>query len=162
MKLRLWPHFIFFLLAINFFVVGITVYVATTDPSFAVVPDYYTKAVEWDATKERQAASDAAGWKVHVAAIPIGSDMFIRAIVLDENSQHVENATVTAQVFHSRYAAEQSTLEFVPATPGTYDAAFPSLRAGEWNIKLTIKRDGDTYLGSHQLHLLQRIGDQVK
>lgn len=161
MKLRVWPHFIFVLLALNFTVVGITVFVATSDPSFAVVPDYYTKAVEWDVQKEKQLASDALGWHVHAAAIPSGSAMSIRVIVSDKDSKPIGDAKVTADVFHSKFPGQRATVELTSSIDGGYEVPVPTPHIGEWNIELRIERDDHTYLGSHAVYIPRTLRDST-
>ena len=59
---RFWPWFVAALLAATAVGQGIMLYAATHDPTFAVVPDYYERAVAWDSTLAIEEASDALGW----------------------------------------------------------------------------------------------------
>lgn len=54
-RFRLWPGMIFALLGLNACVVGVTLYLAHSDRSFAVEPEYDRKALAWQETAEQQA-----------------------------------------------------------------------------------------------------------
>ena len=58
----LWPSIIIGMLGVHTIGCLIVVYIATSDPSHAVVPDYHSKAVAWDEHQALARASSQLGW----------------------------------------------------------------------------------------------------
>jgi len=57
-----WPWIVAALLVATAAGQGILFYAATHDASMAIEPDYYRKAVAWDAQRARDSVSAALGW----------------------------------------------------------------------------------------------------
>ena len=57
-----WPWFVVALLVATAGGQGIMLYAATHDPTFAIEPDYYQKAVAFDTTIQQERGNLALGW----------------------------------------------------------------------------------------------------
>lgn len=143
------PYMLVGLLMIS---VGSNVYLfirATNDPSFAVEPNYYDKAVRWDETQEVRAKSEALGWHAELRAEPSSLEL----ILSDAFGRPVVGAEVEVVAFHNARANERIRAELVEQEEGRYllVRAFP--RPGLWEYRLAAVRDEDTFVHVTQQEL---------
>jgi nitrogen fixation protein FixH len=143
-----WPAFIFALIGLQLALGAITVYFATNDPSFAIEPDAYEKALNWDERAEARRASEALGWTcdLRVGQSDGLGDRYLFLTVTDRDGRPLESATVRGLAFHQARAAERFALEFRPVSPGLYRAKAALRRDGRWSVQLTVERDEDVFL----------------
>lgn len=143
-----WPAGILALLFCHMIAMGVVVFVATRDPSFAVEPQAYKRAVAWDSARAEQRASDQLGWStsIQVSAVmdPIGRRR-VTCRLIGGNRLAVRAAVVTLEAFHHARAAERIHAPLEPAADGTYQADLPIRRAGVWEFRVTAQRDADKY-----------------
>lgn len=123
-----------------FIVTAITL--GTGDPSFAVVPEYYQKAVDYDEHKARLAESAALGWLVEIDAgdtlDPAGErDVHFR--LRDRNGRAITGASVRVSAYHNARAAEPIDFACVEALPGQYVAKARLLREGFWRFAIEVE-----------------------
>lgn len=143
---RLWPFIIVGLLAVSVVANVILLAYATNDPAFAVEPDYYKKAVDWDDTQAAKAASAALGWRVVVEA---GRDE-LKVHLFDKEGKPLSGANVQFEAFHNARANRvvKGTLE--AEGPGLYAMNHDFGRPGIWEYRLVAARNGDTFLHTTQ------------
>lgn len=119
--------------------------IAGDDPAFGVEPDYYEKAVKWDATAAARASADQLGWAVDATLGPIvgvSNERELRISVRDRAGGGIEGATIRAEVFaHARSASRQEA-GLTALSPGEYGARIVAPRAGLYEVRLDIVRDG--------------------
>lgn len=139
--------------------VGMWIYaafLAVSDPSMAIVPDYYQKGLDWDKHLAEVSVSEHLGWTVHpippshrdsngVATI----DIFVR----DKLHQPVTGLTGKAQLYHHARAAELQEPEIQEAEPGTYRVAMKDARPGTWQLSLELNRDNEHFVWNQPLEL---------
>jgi nitrogen fixation protein FixH len=111
------------------------------DPSFAVEPDYYRKAITWDSTQLVQARSDALAWQV-VAAVtdPQAERSTLTLTLTDSVGIVVSGATIAGELRHLARASEVQVVAFTPTADGRYAVSVPMRRAGVWELRLTADR----------------------
>jgi nitrogen fixation protein FixH len=121
--------------------------VATRDPSFAVEPDYYRKALAWDATMAQEARNEALGWGVSVATTPAGRRGHLRlhAAVADRGGASVGGATVTVEALHGARASQVVVATLAEEAPGRYATELPLRRAGLWELRFRVARGDDVF-----------------
>lgn len=130
---------------------------AVGDPSFAVVPDYYQKAVDWDEHKAERAASEALDWTVEITpsrTVSIRGERAIEVAVHDARGNPVNGADVSVSVYH--HARASKVIESELATtgdPGHYAATLDMRNEGVWNITLRITRDSDSYIQTDKTYV---------
>ncbi|MEL6188604.1 MAG: FixH family protein [Myxococcota bacterium] len=143
MKNGAWfPYFLIALLLVS---VGSNIYLivrANSDPNFAVEPDYYAKAVDWDASQAARADSEALGWRVAVEATRTGLAVEIR----DALGRPVQGADVRLEAFPNAFARERMHAELVEDDRGRYVLRRPFPRSGIWEYRLAAVRGDDTFL----------------
>lgn len=116
--------------------------VATRDPSFAVEPDYYQKALRWDETMAQESRNAALGWSVEMgvdtATRPEPTRIALR--VSDRDGAPVENATVQVTAFHSARANHIVAATLAPTRGGRYTAPLPLDRPGLWELRVRVEQ----------------------
>ena len=79
---RMWISLVILLFAIQISIGGTAIYLATGDPSVAVVPDYHTVALNWDAHHRARTAPERLGWKMNITASDVADTRGMRALEL--------------------------------------------------------------------------------
>ena len=133
-----------FLVVILLTSVGGNIYMvmrATNDPAFAVEPDYYRKAVEWDKVQAEQEKSDALGWHVLVDA----RQDELRIRLTDRLGRPVDGATVEVEAFANARASQRIVGRLVPKGLGVYVLQRPFDRSGLWEYRLAAVRDQERF-----------------
>lgn len=144
--------FPFFLIALLLVSVGANGYLmvrATNDPSFAVEPDYYEKAVAWDRLQAERAASEALGWKVTVDARR--DELRIR--LRDALNRGIDGAEVEVEAFPNARARERIRARLAPKGDGVYVVERPFDRSGVWEYRLVAVLDDQKFLHVSQEEL---------
>lgn len=137
--------FPFMLLGLLLVSVGANVYLiirATNDPSFAVEPEYYEKAVEWDRIQAERAASDRLGWAMDVDA---GRDA-LRIELRDALGRPVEGAEVEVIAFHNARAADRIRAHLLPRGRGVYELERAFGRPGIWEYRFAATLEDKKFL----------------
>lgn len=144
-----WALFPVGLLGILVSVQAVLFSLSRNDPSFAVEPEYYQKAVRWDEQVEQRAANTRLGWK---AAVVFGTPerkldapALLQVTLLDADGRPLTDASVSATAFANARASDVRTLQLRPTEAGVYTGPVPVRFAGEWEVRLTAIRDGNTF-----------------
>ena len=158
-KSWVWPTIIIGMLSVHALACLVVVFIATSDPTHAVVPDYHSKAVAWDEQQTAQRDSDALGWSSEID-VSLAADLkgarTVRLSLHDQDGEPVTNATVTLSAYHHARANDVVDAELKEAAPGEYVARMDMRRAGLWTFSLLAARDGDTY----QAKTAQQVGEK--
>lgn len=106
-----------------------------------VEPDYYARAVAWDADQALLRASEALGWRVTVTP-DIWQDAEGRRemVVLanDASGNAIDNAQAELIMHHAVYPTRQAEASLMPQGSGVYRADVPRLTPGLWRIDVRI------------------------
>lgn len=145
-RFKLFPGIVFLLLGVNATIVGITVYLANSDRSFAVEPDYYQKALRWDAQVQQREQTLALGWDVRLDPGAQGAaGRHVQISIRDRDGRPVEGARVRVTAFPAARAADRFGAEFDPSEPGVYRADMDLAQPGLWEFDVLATRGGDQY-----------------
>lgn len=143
---RWWPAALVLVLAVTV-VANVALYwKANHDPSFAVEPNYYERAVEWDSTVARRARSAALGWTMAVRLTP--PELGQSTLLVDLRAQDgaaLDSADVRAEASHNAHGADVFRLRLLPTGPGRYAARIPSEARGLWRVDLAAMRGADAF-----------------
>ncbi len=152
-----WPAIIIGVLSVHAIACLIVVMIASNDPSQAIIPDYYEKAVAWDDHQKQLADNAALGWTCTIEP-SVSADMLgqrsVRISVHDRQGQPVEGATVTLRAFHHARGNEVYEAMFRDAGLGEYTAMVPLRRDGLWTFEVDVVRGNDHFNQSIE----QRVG----
>ena len=142
----LWVWLPVALLSLSFLGAITTAAIAVSDPSFAVEPDYYQKALNWDEHQAALERSARLGWKatLRIGAGVVGSEVVVE--LRDRSGGPVDGASVRLEAFHNARRAHVVAARMQPAGGGAYRAEMPLRRAGLWEFRLEARRSGDRFL----------------
>lgn len=141
---RFWASMVVGLLSAQ--VVGgiATVYLATSDSSFSVVPNYYQAGLNWDVTKRNRDLFTSLGWNCQVTVSESDSELKHRSVLIQlrsETDQPVAGLKVKGQIYHHARGNDVHELQFDQATPGDYVASIQLAQGGIWQVNLTLEGD---------------------
>jgi nitrogen fixation protein FixH len=145
-----WPWLIIALLAAGAGANVALLVVTARDTSFAVEPDYYRKALEWDATMAQQVRNATLGWSVRVVFEPAAEPGLTRLVarVTDRAGDDIVGAEVGIETFHSAHASHVLTANLAPESSGAYTATLPLDRSGLWEVRVRVVRGEQVFTAS--------------
>jgi len=152
-----WPVAIVGIIALHVACMMGVILFSTRDPSFAVEPNHYQKALAWDAFSARSRASAALGWKVHAqteAAIDQARTRSLDLSIVDRDGKPVTGARVAVLAFPHARGEDRLRFDLTEATPGHYAARAGMVRTGLWELRLVAERGADSFSST----LLHTVG----
>lgn len=148
-----WPWLLTLALLFTVSANVVMLFAANSDRNGSVVePDYYRKAVAWDSTMARRAASDRLGWHAtatverSVAGVASAGEVVVR--IADAAGAAVQGATVTATLIHNLDAGHPTVLSLREAPGGGYAARAPIAHPGRWEVRIEAERAGARFLAT--------------
>lgn len=156
-----WPVLIALSLAFTVGVNVVMLFAAGSDPNGTVVePDYYRKAVEWDRTMARRAASASLGWTATATLGtaqaaggaepgPIATSVRLSSRVLrvelrDAAGAPITDADVSATLIHNREASAPVAVA-LSAADGGYTGTGLLTHAGQWEVRVVARRGTERF-----------------
>ncbi len=143
-----WPGIIIGMLGVHTIGCLIVVYIATSDPSHAVVSDYHKKAMNWDERQAQARASLQLGWSCTIETA-LKPDMLgqrtVRISLRDADDQPLTEAQVNLSAYHHARANDISNATFEEGAPGEYVAMVDMRRPGLWGFDVEVVRGEDIY-----------------
>lgn len=143
-----WPFLLVGLLASG---VGVNLYFmscAISDPSFAVEPDYYAKAIAWDAHQAQARDNAELGWTLQLAVAPADPGTGrarVVASLLDRDGLPVPGLTVGLEAFHNARASQVVRSELVETAEHAYEADVAVSRPGFWEFRVAATRGTEVF-----------------
>ena len=151
-----WPWIIGGALALHVVVSLVVVFVATSDPSYAVEEDYYQKALAWDEKRAQDHTNEVLGWSFEFAVTPParpGDLTEVEAAVRYADGAPLNGATVSIEAFHNTYSDDIIRGALTESGGGTYTARLPLRQNGRWEMRFTVERGADRFTFSDTRHL---------
>ena len=155
-----WPIGVIVILAASMAANILMMRIANDDPSFAVEPDYYRKAVLYDSTLAQTHRNLDLGWGVQAFADSIarGRPTRLRVVLRDERAQPLLGAVVDATVLFNARANDLATATLTDDGAGVYSATFPINTPGEWEVRVNVTRDTSHFTSSTRLTAVRATG----
>jgi nitrogen fixation protein FixH len=126
---------------------------ANSDPAFAVEPDYYAKAVAWDAHAAEQQASDTLGWKLSLTTRPLGErQLLVVATIVDARGARVDGARVHLEAFANARARVPQELDLIEHD-GEYHGTLSLTARGLWELRFRAARGQDVLVQMERMDL---------
>lgn len=153
-----WPWIIVGMLLTHVLIMVVAMTIAVRDKSAAIVPNYYERAVNWDAEQAKYRASEKLGWHVEMEAAeqidPVGRRE-VRFILTDAQGQAVPGANIDLEYFHDAHGNEDRTVSLKPdsSDPRYFTALLPMRYAGEWELHYTITAGKQSFIGKQQAYV---------
>jgi hypothetical protein len=142
-------------------IVILMVAISANDPGFAVEPDYYKKAVDWDAHQAQVGANDRLGWQVrwHVTpASALSPEARVELELFDRSGRPITGAMAEMNAFHNARAGQIQSLTLIEGDPGQYVTALEVHRAGLWEFRVRLSHQGDIFTHTQQIDLTRTAG----
>jgi nitrogen fixation protein FixH len=153
---RFWAALIFGILGTQVLAGMVAVYLATTDQSHVIIPEYDQHAMNWDAHVAERLASDRLGWNLKFSVSP-SADIFKQrdiAIKLTDREQlPICDATVALTAFHHARGGDRMTVTLQSDENGEYHAKLPMPRSGAWQFEISASRQADHFSKTLQLEI---------
>jgi nitrogen fixation protein FixH len=120
--------------------------IAGNDPAFAVEPDYYRKAVQYDSTMAQERRNLALGWQVRSTLSPISAtdSAELQVVLTNANAEPLRGAQVQIMARFNARANDTLTATLQETRPGRYRTLLPVQHAGEWEVRVDA-RLGDAH-----------------
>jgi hypothetical protein len=129
--------------------VALNIYVlwAASDPAAsAIEPDYYRKAVAWDSTLAARARGAALGWSLEARlGAPRAAGVPVRVEIRDAGGRRLAGATVRLEAIHNLEGQAPVRSSLRERRAGEYETLLPAHRAGLWELRFDVRRDGDRF-----------------
>lgn len=143
-----WPIIIAAMLVVHVLATITAIVIATSDRSFAVVPNYYQQAVNWDQTKAAQQTSDALGWKAAVSVSPAVDALGQRQITVDlhdADGKPILADKAEVKFFHYSHGNDPQTIQ-LSAQDGKLTGKASVRFEGFHEFQLTIHASGKSFI----------------
>jgi nitrogen fixation protein FixH len=125
------------------------VVIATSDPSFAVEPNYYEQALNWDAAAAQSLQNEHLGWtaQVQITAVqgPAERGRMVSVRLRNSDGVGLEGARIAVECFHHARSADRIHGELAAVSGGLYSGLLQLDRPGEWEIRLVIERGPERF-----------------
>ncbi len=145
---RRWPTLIAVALLGNVALGVVLIRVAGGDEHFAVEPNYYRKAVDWDSTAAQAERNRALGWEVtpQLAALAAGTAPTLHLLVRTGAGAPVIGATVSLEAMPVAYA-DEVLRAVLPASDALGRTSVPvgMARTGLWELRLSVLRGTERF-----------------
>ena len=145
-----WPLLVVAMLAGHVLILVTVVIIATRDPSFAVTPNYYENAVNWDESQAVKRASEKLGWRLEIVAADEADAAGRRAVTFalaDATGAPIGNAAIDVNCFHPAPAPRPTRLTATTAADGKATQLLPIRHAGFWDFQCkAVAADGRTFV----------------
>lgn len=148
-----WPGLVFVLLGGQIILMLVAVFLATSDGSFAIEPDYYQKGLRWDETAAQLRENQQLSWEVALAIEQFASILkegTLTCVVTDSAGQPVIGAVVQVEAFPHVRGTERQTVTLTPRDDGSYAARLRFARKGVWEFRVTVRREEQTFTCTQQ------------
>lgn len=135
-----WPLGVTAILAAT---VGVNIWIAVVagdDPSFAIEPDYYHKAVTWDSTLAQANVNARLGWHLEPTLAGFndkGADLAVRLV--DATGTPIDDAVVRVSALFNARADKVYEATLVRGA-SAYSARLPVAHAGQWELRFDVTR----------------------
>ena len=135
----------------------IVVFIATSDPSYAVEEDYYQKAIDWDLKRAQDRTNENLGWLFEFEVAPPerpGDQPRIEVHLADADGAPLTDAAVTVEAFHNSSSGDILRAVLAPSeVPGVYRATLPMQHNGKWELRFTVDQGGREFTNTEIRHL---------
>lgn len=127
--------------------------IAADDPSFAIEPDYYRKAVAWDSVMAQADHNAALGWTLtpQLGAFGADSGAALQVSLTNAAGEAIRDAAITVIALHNARAGDARTVALRADGDRGYVAMLPVHRAGQWELRFDVVRGADRFTANRRL-----------
>lgn len=126
---------------------------ANDDPSVAIAPDYYQRAVRFDADQALRQRSARLGWRVSLeAARSSATEATVTAVLVDSAGAPIRGAIVRIAA-HAVARSNDVFTATATAAGDQYLAVLPVNRGGLWELNVEAVRGSERFVATQRLDL---------
>ncbi len=143
-----WVGIILFLLVGSVGMWIYAAYLAISDPTMAVVPDYHEKALQWDRHLENVRQAESLGWTVAVVvgkADAASGERTLTLFLRDREAKPIEHGKGTLRLYHHTRGKDVQNIQLEEKEPGTYESKARLDRNGTWQFDLVLDVGNDHF-----------------
>jgi len=143
-----WVGLILALLGGQMVLICTMAYVATSDGSFAIEPDYYQKGLHWDETAAQIRKNAELGWSVRLQVgdqVGIRGERALRCRLSDNVGRALDGATIDLVAFPHARGNQRSSATLIPADDGEYATSLRFSHPGVWEFRVIVQRGPETF-----------------
>jgi len=136
-----------------------TVFVATTNPSYAVEEDYYEKALHWDEKRAQDRRNIELGWRIEIEVAPpdaAGGPASLVSVLTAADGGPIDGATVTVEAFHNARAGNILRATLAGRGAGRYAAELPMRWSGVWEFRFVAERGSERFTHAEKRYVRGR------
>lgn len=150
-----WGSFVVGMLGFQVALGVFAITVATSDPTVAVVPDYYARSLEWDETQRLKRESEQLGWTVRLVDSQQPKFPGAKAIeVRDSENRLVPLASGTVILYRHARASQPLEVKLSATVNGVIQIPKPLNHPGLWELELDLEsKQGERFLYSESMQL---------
>lgn len=128
-------------------------HVASSDPSVAIEPNYYDRAIHWDEHMAQVRANEALGWTVAPSLSPIvsGSGSRLQVALHDRDGRPLDGARIDVIAVNNLIASEPLSATLIGSGEGIYFVMLPLRRTGLWELRFDVHRGTDHFTADVRL-----------
>lgn len=133
--------------------------VARDDPSFAIEPNYYAKAVAWDSTVAQGRRNAALGWRLTPAlgAYTAGEGALLSVTLTDSSGARIADAVVNVSALYTARAARVLASTMVADEHG-YRTRLAVQHVGQWELRFDVSRGTDRFTAVSRVESVRAPG----
>jgi hypothetical protein len=146
---RVWPWIIVGIFVVQGAFIATVITIATGDDSFGVEPDYYEKALAWDATAAELRTPERLGWDLELAVshdADSGQRRRVAARVIRADGTPLNAVTLDVEAFAQTRSGERVHAALSPEGAGWHSARVPMPTAGTWEFRVRVSAPTDSGL----------------
>ena len=159
---RLWPWALGLVLGLtvagNFWVMKL----AGSEPSMAVEPDYYQKALAWDSTVNQQRINAALGWLLEsklTEGSGDGARPTVEVVLKNAAGEPIDSAVISVEATHNARAGEIYKVRLAAQGMGSYRATLESARRGIWQLRFEVTAGGERFTAVRRVETIKESTD---
>jgi nitrogen fixation protein FixH len=143
-----WPLFVVVLLGGQVILMLVMAYMATSDPSFAIEPDYYQKGLDWDQSAAQTRENARLGWRVRIEvgdSQGVLGERTVHCTLHDRDRQPLDGADVHLMVFPHARGNQRREIDLAGTGNGVYTGHLRFDREGLWEFRFIVNRGPLTF-----------------
>jgi nitrogen fixation protein FixH len=143
-----WLVFVIGLLGGQVVLLSIMSYLAASDRSFSIEPDYYRKGLNWDATAAQLRQNERLGWSVRIDlgdTLGVLGEREVTCKLVDRKGVPLDGASLKLVAFPHARGSERVSVELAAAGNGSYKRSMRFRRKGLWEFRLAVARGPEMF-----------------
>lgn len=120
---------------------GTMAFIAIDDPSFALEPNYYDKAVHWDRSQAEARDSQALGLRLTLLqplSLTLSGEVELVIELRDRQDLPLRGAALELEAFPNAYATRVQQLSLHETSPGIYRVKLAHAVRGLWELRFSV------------------------